>query len=656
MKTQTMKPIFRRTVDIKLEINGFIKPYLEGVTEQWLLVAPLANPLMLDMFKERDCVPLRDMVAWAGEFAGKYLTSGVQILRLINDERLKNWLSKFVKILIKLQAEDGYLGPWPKTSRLTGTAPNCSMQTWDAWGHYHIMFGLLLWYEDTKDKSALLCASQIGDLLCKKFLGVRESGKRLVDTGWAEVNLAPVHGLCILYRMTGKKKYLDMALQIVDEFGAQGKDGPLAGDYLKSALMGKRFYQTPKPRWESLHPIMGLAELYWITGNKNYRKAFQHLWQSMVTFDRHNNGGFTSGEQATGNPYDRGAIETCCTVAWLAMSVEMLKMTGSSLVADEMELSTLNSVVGMHSCTGRWVTYNTPMDGQRYASGHHIVFQALAGSSELNCCSVNGPRGLGIISDWALMQDQEGLVVNWYGPSIGTAVLTDSTTVKLRQKTDYPVSGKISLYVSPSKKAFFALKLRVPCWSVRTKVGLNGKWLPAVKSGTYLSIQRQWVEGDIIELDIDISLHFWKGERESKHLTSVYRGPILLTYDRRYNLEHVQKKTGVIFKGPTNEPANFLGVPELNGNPLQLFPAKCKNWMHPLMLFQVRAARGEKVYLCDFGSAGEGGSPYVTWLPIKHGTLNTPEYFSCKTMRKFYRSKKHWSSVTCSNKTVPSQI
>ncbi|MFH2068454.1 MAG: beta-L-arabinofuranosidase domain-containing protein [Candidatus Omnitrophota bacterium] len=640
-----MKPIFCRTGDIKLEINGFIKPYLEGVIEQWLLVAPLANPLMLDMLKERDCLPLREMVPWAGEFAGKYLTSGVQILRLTNDGRLKNWLSQFVKLLVKLQAEDGYLGPWPKSSQLTGTAPNvcpcCSGRTWDAWGHYHVMLGLLLWYEDTKDKRALLCASRIGDILCRKFLGVRESGKRLVDIGTPETNLAPVHGLCILYRTTGKKKYLDLALQIVDEFGAQGKDGPLAGNYLGAALIGKQFYETPKPRWESLHPIMGLAELYWITGDEDYRKAFQHLWQSMVVFDRHNNGGFTSGEKATGNPYDRGAIETCCTIAWLAMSVEMLKITGSSIVADEMELSTLNSVVGMHSRTGRWVTYNTPMDGQRYASNHHIVFQAQAGSSELNCCSVNGPRGFGIINDWALMRDQEGLVVNWYGPSTGTTVLADGTAVKLRQETNYPVSGKIFLYVSPSKKALFVLKLRVPCWSVKTKVKLNGEWLAATKPGTYLSIKRRWAKGDMIELNLDMSLHFWKGERESKNLISVYRGPILLTYDRRYNPEHVQKETGIILKGPlTNQPANFLEVPELNGNTLKIIPAKCKDWIHPLMLFQIKAARGEKIYLCDFGSAGEGGSPYVTWLPVKHGTFNAPEYFSGKTMRKFYRSKK----------------
>ena len=46
------------------------------------------------------------------------------------------------------------------------------------------------------------------------------------------------------------------------------------------------------------------------------RKAFENLWWSICKLDRHNNGGFSSGEQAQGNPYHPGAIETCCTVAW----------------------------------------------------------------------------------------------------------------------------------------------------------------------------------------------------------------------------------------------------------------------------------------------------------------------------------------------------
>src|SRR5437867_3005849 len=145
----------------RFKIAGRVGDYLAGVTEQWLKVAPESNPAMLEMFRDRDRRPARDLVPWAGEFAGKYLVSAVQVWRVTGDPSLKNSIAQFVKQLLPLQAEDGYLGPWPKGSRLTGRAPNAGPkggETWDAWGHYHIMLGLLLWHEDTRDAATLGCA------------------------------------------------------------------------------------------------------------------------------------------------------------------------------------------------------------------------------------------------------------------------------------------------------------------------------------------------------------------------------------------------------------------------------------------------------------------------------------------------------------------
>ena len=135
-----MKPVLDRNGTTKFGIEGAVAAYLQGVTDQWLLIAPHANPGMLEIFRDRDRLPRRDMVSWAGEFAGKYLTSAVQVLRLTGNATLRKQIRRFVSEFTQLQAEDGYLGPWPRSRRLTNRA-NRTQWTWDSWGHYHAMLG-----------------------------------------------------------------------------------------------------------------------------------------------------------------------------------------------------------------------------------------------------------------------------------------------------------------------------------------------------------------------------------------------------------------------------------------------------------------------------------------------------------------------------------
>jgi uncharacterized protein len=512
---------------VRCAFHGLVGQRLAANLEQWLLVAPQANPAMLEMFRDRERLPRRDLVPWAGEFAGKYLTSAVLAWRLSPDERLRAQIDRFVDEFIAVQDADGYLGPFPRHARLTGKTLDGKYDLWDVWGHYHALLGLLLWYREVGYAPTLAACQRAAEHLCARFL---DGSQRVRDAGAEEMNMAVSHALAMLYQETHAPRTLRLVRAIEADW-----EVPPAGDYVRTALAGVPFYQTPKPRWESLHDIQALLTLYEIDGDERYRRAFERIWRSIRAGDRHNTGGFSSGEQATGNPYDPRAIETCCTVAWMALSVDMLRLTGDAAVADELELSFFNAALGAQAPSGRWWTYNTPMDGVRRASAHEIVFQAREGSPELNCCSVNGPRSLGMLSEWALMQDARGLVLNYYGPCTLTARLPSGSDLRLTQSTDYPCEGSIALTLSLPRPERLTLRLRIPAWSHATRVRLNGDPLAGAQGGSYLPIERVWHDGDRIDLELDMPPRAWVGAREAAGKVSLYRGPLLLAYDRRFN-------------------------------------------------------------------------------------------------------------------------
>ncbi|HIC22374.1 MAG TPA: hypothetical protein EYO84_03030, partial [Planctomycetes bacterium] len=87
----------------------------------------------------------------------------------------------------------------------------------------------------------------------------------------------------------------------------------------------------------------------------------------------------------------------------------------------------------------------------------------------------------------------------------------EGVKVAVVQATEYPRGGHISIRVDPSRGAEFAVKLRVPYWSRRTKVRVNGEAVQGVKSGAYLALNRRWKRGDRIELSSLLTAHSFSG-------------------------------------------------------------------------------------------------------------------------------------------------
>lgn len=578
------------------QFGGPVGQRVEANTTGWLVRMPQADPGLLGMFALRDRQPTPQLVPWAGEFVGKYLISAIQALRMNDDPQLEETVQAVVRELIASQAEDGYLGPFPKAKRLLGE--------WDLWGHYHVMLGLLMWNERTGDPAALEATRKAADLVCKTYL---DAGRRPREAGSSEMNLSVIHALGRLYRLTGEERYWKQMREIE-------KDWESEGDYFRTGLAGVEYFRTPKPRWESLHDVQGLVELYRITGDERYRTAFLHHWNSIRCWDRRNTGGFTSGEQATGTPYEVTPIETCCTIAWMAITVDALRLSGDSRAADELELSLYNGALGAQSPSGSWCTYNTPIKGIREASHHTIVFQARAGAPDLNCCSVNGPRGLGMLSEWAVLQVGRGLAVNYYGPMKAGVHLADGTAVAITEETRYPLDGQVRIRIEPEKVAEFPLLVRIPAWAQGCTVEAQGKKVGPQQPGTYCEIRGTWKSGDEVRLTIPMPLRYEAGDGEQANRMAIYRGPILLAYDPLWNdYDEAQlptlapaalKQAQVTFPDPKSQP-------------------QAAGRFAPWLLVEI-PAEGRTLRLCDFATAGVQGSRYDSWLPAKELPPPTP--------------------------------
>ncbi len=570
-----MKPLLR-SVPSSFGKSDVVK-LAENIISNWLLGLRESNPALIDMFAFDDDAAVRDKLSWSGEFPGKYITSCCFIYRLTGSKKLLGYTVRVADELISYQKENGYLGVWGKDYQLNGYGRFVSkdgyevrLDTWDAWSHYHVMYGLIMLSDITGDRKYFDSAERIASLFCEKFY--TENGLRLGETGCLFANMAPMHVMALLYNRTKKRKYLDFALEAEKDLSH-----PDCIDFINNSLAGKEFYECRNvPRWEYIHSVEALAELYYATNDEKYKNVLLQIWNSIQKTDVHNTGAFSTFEQAMGTPYITWrAIETCCVVAHTALTVDVLELTGDVKAADQLEKALYNTTMGSFNPTGRWATYNTPMMGCKRSHYHEIEFQCKPGAPELNCCSVNAPRPLGTVSEWAYLTDGKALYVNYYGNS-----KVSFGGLELTQRTVYPYGDTVNITADGNG----LLYLRIPFWSLHTTVSVNGKKTQAERG--YFPVE---VKGKtVIGIKFDFSLRFEDGHEELEGKKCVYVGPMLLCHDEYY----------------TSSPAETVFAKN----------AKVKIVKKDLgALYEITAENGS-VTLCDMLLAGVSGSYYTTWF------------------------------------------
>jgi DUF1680 family protein len=482
---------------------------------------------LLDAFERREA-PHQD---WQGEHVGKYLHAATLTWNYCHSPDLKLKIDRVVTRLLKTQKPDGYLGTYTEANRWT---------SWDVWVHKYDLLGLLTYYQFTKlanhdrpnplGEAALNACRKIGDLLVATF--GTEPGKRDINKAGQHVGMAAdsvLEPIVLLYRATDDKRYLGFAHYIVDNYNGPG--GPAILDSLESKHSVQAVANAKA--YEMTSNFNGLLELYRVTGEPRLLRLMQIAWSDIVENHLYLTGSASSFEVFQDkyhlpNQMDANICETCVTVTWEQMNLQLLRLTGDSRCADQLEKSIYNHLFAAQKPTGDDWAYYTPLEGRKPYD------------SATTCCHSSGPRGVALIPCIAYMASADGgLVVNFYNSGVATAHLKDGE-VTVEQATQYPETGDVALTISPARSGHrFPLRLRIPPSAENYHITLNGHPIApdeiVSKRFGYVVIDRAWKKRDVINLNMTLANRLIVGDHGNEGKAALMHGPLVLALDDAQN-------------------------------------------------------------------------------------------------------------------------
>lgn len=620
-----------------VKIEGYLGKKLDLCIENRVMVQDIER--IIRPFRERY---EHDYNGWRCDYWGKWFTSAMQAYSYSPTSEHKAVIKEGLDKLLKTQSPDGYIGTFDQQHSLDG---------WDIWGQKCTLLGLTAYYDYFKDKIALDAAFLVADQLLTKVgpgkVNIAENGMPLLK-GLPSTTI--LKAITLLYERTGNENYLDFAKYIVEQWSKPNKFMPTGLQLVENALA-----QTPPlemlamPKaYEMTENFVGLLELYRATGEKQYLEAGIRFGNSVRKYERMINGSCSNQELWCDGARSQVTtleqpMETCVTVYWMKYCNQLLQLTGDPLWADELETSLYNALLGAMTPKGEWFAYFSPLAGERVPS--HVQHDDVG----LSCCVANGPRGLLLTPEWALMNSQKGLVVNLYSRGSYSGKLADGTEIRIIQSTDYPVDDKIDMVIQMDKPKKFTIGLRIPEWSTKNELNVNREII-SCSPGTYAQINRTWTSGDKITLKLDLRgrvIHAPGGSTE----IAIMRGPVLLALDNRLTgqqdtlvrlISHSDSQISPVYEFAAPEEADLPPIAQVNPRgytrikpalshaaPQQyvdLVPVKSKPddvWMAFMVPFHVRPSHffnhhDKTLVMCDYASAGNKWNEknlFRVWMP-----------------------------------------
>ncbi|RXK58441.1 glycoside hydrolase family 127 protein [Lacibacter luteus] len=429
---------------------------------------------------------------------------------------LEKYLDTLINVIAAAQEPDGYLYTF-RTMKPAKPHEWVGGKRWEKeedlshelYNSGHLYEAAVAHYLATGKRSLLNIAIKNADLLVNTF-------------GWGKEEKFPGHqvvemGLARLYRVTGKKAYLDLAKFFLD---LRGKKGHLNHEYSQAHVPVVDQHTAVGHAVRATYMYTGMADVAALTGDQQYLSAIDDIWRDVISKKIYITGGIgaTGNGEAFGAAFDlpnmSAYAETCASIANVYWNSRMFLLHGDAKYIDVLERVMYNGLLSGVSLNGKRFFYPNPLA----SLGQHQRSEWFSCA----CCISNMTRFLPSMPGYIYAQNKNDLYVNLFVGS-SASIKLPAAKVELTQNTNYPWSGKNEISINPDKKTSFSVYVRIPGWAINEPVPgdlytnskknvkpvtilLNGKAVKYEMKKGYAVITRVWSKNDKLQLELPMDI------------------------------------------------------------------------------------------------------------------------------------------------------
>ncbi|RAP77373.1 glycoside hydrolase family 127 protein [Paenibacillus montanisoli] len=416
------------------------------------------------------------------------------------DEEMEAQADRIIELIAAAQQEDGYLQTY-----FTLAEPDKKWTDMNKHEEYcagHMIEAAIAYKQATGKRLFLDAAIRVADHIDSLF----GPGKRHWVPGHQEIEVALVK----LYVETGEERYWKLAYWLLEERG----HGHGVGYSWDRSDWGAAYSQDDVPVRDicgvtghavrAMYMYAGMTDAAMLSGDQGYIDALDRVWSNVVDRNMYITGGIGPSRHNEGFtedydlPNDSAYCETCASVGMVLWNHRMNLLHGDSKYADIVERAMFNGSIAGVSLSGDKFFYVNPLESD--GTHHRVPWY------NCSCCPTQIARFIPSIGNYVYATRGNDIVVNQYVDGTGRLRLQAGEIV-LRQVTEYPWDGRITLRVEEGEAGEFGIQLRIPSWCMSYRLSVGDMEIADVETVKgYVRLQRAWKPGDEITLELTMQV------------------------------------------------------------------------------------------------------------------------------------------------------